>query len=97
LTPQKKQAQRDALKRLLQALATGTVTVVVGRTGGVAFKGWADNEGVSDICAYRALANSPEMRRAVLRAEALSGNRMDPQAIASGLHSHDGGASWSRH
>lgn len=96
-TPQTKARQRSALERLLAALAAGTVKVQVGRAGGVAFAGWTDREGVSDLCAYRALSNRPEMRRALLRAEAMSGNRMDPRAIASGLHSHDNGATWSRH
>lgn len=96
-TPEVKARQNAALDRLQKALAAGTATFVVGKTGGVAIAGWADRDGVSDLCAYRALANTPEARRALLRAEAQSGNRMDPRAIASGLHSHDGGASWSRH
>lgn len=99
LSAEQRQAQRDALTRLQQQLAAGIVRVTVGRNGAVALTGWAQDErsGVSDLCAYRALANTPEMRRALLKAEAMSGNRMDPRAIASGLHSHDGGATWSRH
>lgn len=97
LTPDAKRRQRAALERLQKALGAGTVTIVVGRTGGVAFKGWTDREGVSDLCAYRVLANSHELRRALVRGEAMSGNRMDPRAVAAGLHSHDGGATWSRH
>lgn len=97
LTELQKQAQRGALARLRAALALGTVSVVVGRTGSIAFKGWKDNGGVSDLCAYRALANSPELRKALARAEAMSGNKLDPRAIASGMHSHDGGATWSKH
>lgn len=97
ITPAQKVRQREALQRLAAALAAGTVGVTVGKAGGVAFTGWTDREGVSDLCAYRALANRPEMRRALLKAEAASGNRMDPRAIASGLHSHDDGATWSRH
>lgn len=99
LTPSAKQLQRDAIDRLQKALGSGTVRIVVGRDGAVAFAGWRDDErnGVSDLCAYRSIANTPEARRALLRAEALSGNRMDPRAIASGLHSHDGGSTWSRH
>lgn len=99
LTPSAKQRQREALDRLQRALAAGTVTIKVGREGSIAFAGWRDEdrEGISDLCAYRAIANDPTVRRALLRAEALSGNRYDPRAIASGLHSHDGGATWSRH
>lgn len=97
LTQMQKQAQLAALARLRAAIAAGTVTVVIGRNGALAFNGWRDNAGVSDLCAYRAIANSPELRRALARAEVTSGNRLNPQAIASGLHSHDGGATWSRH
>ena len=97
LTQQAKDRQRAALARLAAALAAGTAGVTIGKAGAVAFTGWTDREGVSDLCAYRALANRPELRRAILKAEAASGNRMDPRAIASGLHSHDGGATWSRH
>lgn len=96
-TPAQKAKQRSALQRLIDALAAGSAGVVIGRAGGITFTGWSDREGVSDLCAYRALSNHPTMRRAVIRAEALQGNRLDPRAIASGLHSHDGGATWSRH
>jgi hypothetical protein len=99
LTPAKKLAQRDALARLEKAIAAGTVRVVIGRTGGIAFAGWADSDrnGVSDLCAYRALSNSPELRRAVTRAEALAGRQLDKRAISSGMHSHDGGHTWGTH
>jgi hypothetical protein len=99
LTDLQKQQQRDALKRLQAAIGAGRVSINVGKQGGVAFVGWSANDrsGVSDLCAYRALANTPEVRRALLRAEALSGNKMDPRALSSGLHSHDGGSTWSRH
>ena len=99
LTELQKASQRTALQRLEQAIGAGTVKVTIGRQGGIALVGWAeaDRSGVSDLCAYRALANSPAMRRAVLRAEAMNGNKLDPRAIASGLHSHDGGSTWSRH
>jgi hypothetical protein len=97
LTPIEKLNQQAALKRLQQALADGTVKVVVGRAGSIAFSGWKDNAGVSDLCAYRSLANSPEMRRAVMRAEAMSGNHVKMAALISGVHSHDGGQTWGSH
>lgn len=97
LTEQQKQSQVKALQRLNDAIGAGTVKVIIGKAGGITFAGWQDREGVSDLCAYRALMNSPTMRRAVMRAEAMQGNKLDPRAIASGLHSHDGGATWSRH
>lgn len=96
-TPAKKALQKTALERLVAAIGTGSIKVVIGR-GSVAFGGWRDDqrEGISDLCAYRAIANQPEVRRAIFRAEAMSGNKIDPRTIASGLHSHDNGASWSR-
>ena len=99
LTAPQKLAQRDALSRLQSALAAGTVQAIIGRNGGIAFKGWldADRKGVSDLCAYRALMHAPEMRRAVFRAEAQSGAKLDPRTIAAGMHSHDGGSTWSKH
>lgn len=77
----------------------GTVKAVIGAQGGIAFKGWTDNRGVSDLCAYRALtaSNSPALRKAIARAEAMSGRKIDARAIASGLHSHDGGRTFSTH
>ena len=96
-TVQQRQEKLDALKRLQAALALGTVKVIVGRTGSIAFGNWNDRSGLTDLCAYRAIANTPEMRRALVRAEAMSGNKMDPRAIAAGEHSHDGGATWSKH
>lgn len=88
-----------AIKRLNAALGAGTAQVVIGAAGSIAFKGWNEREGVSDLCAYRALAasNSPELRRAVMRAEAMSGRKLDTRAVASGVHSHDGGSTWGSH
>lgn len=91
---------QDALKRLDAALGAGTVSVVVGAQGGIAFKGWTEGrEGWSDVCAYRRLAsgNSPALRKALARAEALAGRKADPRAIGAGLHSHDGGQTWGTH
>ena len=69
--------QRSALGRLQDYLARGQVTVAKNRaTGEVAFRGWVEAEraGLCDACAYRALSasNSPELRRALARAEAMS-------------------------
>lgn len=99
LTAQQKAAQQAALDRLVDMVGAGVVQVVIGRNGGFAFKGWADADrsGVSDLCAYRALANRPELRRAVMRAESMSGTRLSAIAVATGVHSHDGGVTWSRH
>lgn len=100
LTPTQKQQQEAAIKRLQAALGAGTVSAVVSPTGAIAFRGWTgDKGGVSDICAYRALSasNSPELRRAIARAEAMAGRKIDARAIAHGTHSHDGGRTWGDH
>lgn len=85
-----------ALDRLQAALAAGSVSVVVGANGAVAFKGWQDRAGLSDLCAYRKLAarQSPELRKAIARAEAIAGRKVDARQVAAGTHSHDGGKSW---
>lgn len=96
LTPVQKQKQADALSRLESMIASGTVRVVVGAQGAIAFQNWTDREGQSDVCAYRALAarNSPALRAAVVRAEAMSGRKASAQAVGAGIHSHDGGKTW---
>lgn len=102
ITPEQRQKQvRDAVAALGRALATGAVKIKVGPQGGITFVGWGKEErdGVSDICAYRKLANSGSwaLRQALARAEALAGRKADERAIAAGVHSHDGGATWGTH
>ena len=95
--------QRDlmalAIKRLEAALSVGVAQAVIGAQGAIAFKGWKDNQGVTDLCAYRALVakNSSALRRAMARAEVLAGRKVNAVAIAAGQHSHDGGATWGQH
>jgi hypothetical protein len=85
--------------RLLEAkLQAGQTRVVIGQNGALAFAGWtADRDGVSDVCAYRALAakDSWALRQAISRAEAQSGRKLNPQAVGAGVHSHDAGRSWN--
>jgi hypothetical protein len=97
LSAQGRQRMQEALERLRAGLADGTMTAVIGANGALAFKGWTDNGGYSDTCAYRALSarNSPELRRAIARAEVTSGRSLNPRAVASGTHSHDGGRTWT--
>lgn len=99
LTAQQKDRMKDAIARLGSALAAGTAQVVIGASGALAFRGWTRNEGVSDLCAYRALTatNSPALRRAIARAEVTAGRTLDARALAAGMHSHDGGATWGTH
>ncbi len=99
LTKQQQDRMKDAIARLGSGIANGTASVVIGANGAIAFRGWKDSAGVSDLCAYRALAasNSPSLRKAIARAEAMSGNKLDARAIAAGTHSHDGGQTWGAH
>lgn len=96
LTEEAKANQRDALARLQAALGAGSASIVISRQGAVAFNGWADAEraGLSDLCAFRRLANAPELRKALARAEAKAGMKLDRRMLAAGVHSHDGGATW---
>ena len=99
MTPATRKTQiAQAVDRLNAALATGEVKVKVGATGAVAFVGTWQRDGISDTCAYRKLmvAGSPALRLAVAKAEAMAGRKVNPQAVASGQHSHDGGATWHK-
>jgi hypothetical protein len=97
ITQRKKQID-EAVDRLNKALAIGEVKVKVGPTGAIAFTGWAERSGVSDICAYRKLlaTGSPALRAALARAEAMAGRKVDARQVAAGTHSHDGGSSWHK-
>lgn len=96
LTPVQKQEQASAITRLAAMIAAGQVVVIIGQQGGISFRGWSENAGVADVCAYRRLvaSNSPELRRALARAEVQQGRKVNPQAVAQGTHSHDGGRTW---
>lgn len=92
-------AQVDAaLKRLEQYIQTGTVRIGISRQGAIVFQGWQDRDGITDVCAYRSLTatNSWILRQAILRAEGMSGNKVNPKAIEAGIHSHDG-KTWGKH
>lgn len=88
-----------SLRKLEASLAAGAVKVVIGPQGAITFVGWADKDGVTDVCAFRGLTKlkSHALSRAVAAAEVRAGRKVNEQAIAQGLHSHDGGATWSKH
>lgn len=97
---QRKQQVLDALRRLEKQLIEGAVKIAIGPSGAVAFVGWEDRDDVTDVCAYRALSTmkSQALSRAIAAAELRSGGvKVNPQAVAAGWHSHDGGKSWGRH
>jgi len=86
-----------ALKRLESSLQAGKVAIGIAPNGAIVFKGWADRDDVTDVCAYRTLTagNSWALRQAVARAEAMQGRKVNALAVAAGHHSHDGGKTWN--
>jgi hypothetical protein len=92
---------RDAVARLAQALTQGRVKAVVGPQGAIAFQGWdtTSRDGLTDACAYRTLMRTGDAmaRMHIQRAEHLAGRGVSKQTVASGLHSHDNGATWHKH
>lgn len=98
LAPNQTLAQRMAevdgkLKTLATSIGSGIVRIGIGANGAIVFSNWNDRAGLSDACAYRALSlsGSWELRQAVARAEAMTGRKINANAVASGVHSHDGG------
>lgn len=95
---QRAEEVRTVVERLNQALVSGRVRVNVSKQGGVAFDGLtaAERDGVTDACAYRRLmvSGSALAKAAIARAEQVAGVSVNRQAIANGLHSHDGGKTW---
>jgi len=75
--------------------------VVDKRSGAVAFVGMTDAErgGVSDACTYRMIMATGTVlaKQAIARAEQLAGRTVNRQALTAGVHSHDGGHTWSTH
>ena len=91
-------AIEDALARLEDALDAGTVDLVIGDQGAVAFYGWTteDRNGLSDVCALRVLMaeDSWSLRQAIASAESMTGRQVNLAAVSAGTHSHDGGSTW---
>ena len=91
-------ASIESLEKKLQSKA---VTVDIGPQGAIVFKDWSqtDRNGVTDICAYRMLTArvSWGLKQAVMAAEARTGRKVNQSAVLAGLHSHDGGKTWSKH
>ena len=79
-------------------LTGGRVGVKIGPQGGVTFTGIPEDvrDGMTDACVYRAIMarGSHQAKMAIAKAERLAGRTVDKKVVASGLHSHDGGASW---
>jgi hypothetical protein len=98
---QRKDEIRKTVEKLARALADGTVKPKVGPQGAITFVGWTDTDRnrVTDACAYRRLmaTGSATAKLAIARAEQLAGRTVNRQALAHGVHSHDGGNTWSSH
>lgn len=97
------QERASEVRRMVAALdknlTTGRVRPVVDRsTGAIAFQGLTegDRDGVTDACAYRRImaTGSEQAKLAIARAEQLAGRTVNRQALAQGVHSHDGGHHW---
>lgn len=77
---------------------SGRIKVKVGPQGAVAFEGLTDAERnrVTDACILRRsmVKGDAGFRMAIARAEQLAGRGVSKQAVAQGIHSHDGGGSW---
>ena len=89
---------RKAGERIDALLAGGRVQVKIGRQGAIAFIGIPDavRDGLTDACVYRAIMarGTHGARQAIVKAERLAGRAVDKKTVASGVHSHDGGATW---
>lgn len=98
---ERRRAVLASLRKLEAALSGKTARVVIGPQGAIAFVGWGDTDrdGVTDVCAFRGLTalKSHALARAVAEAEVRAGRKVDVRAVAQGVHSHDGGATWGRH
>lgn len=91
---------RKALRQLESKLQNGSVQIRISPQGAVQFANWSveDRNGLSDVCGYRILSatNSFALKQAVLKAEQMSGRKVNPAAIGAGYHTHDG-KNWVKH
>lgn len=97
----RKEEVKKAVSNLEKALIAGRVKPKISPKGGIAFEGWteAERDDVTDACAYRRIMSSGSMmaKHAISKAEQMAGRSVNPQTVASGHHSHDGGQTWSSH
>jgi len=93
---QRKTQVKEVLSLVDSLVRSGRVKIVVDRrSGAVAFAGLTDAEraNVSDACVYRLIMSTGSVlaKAAIARAEQLAGRAVNRQALANGVHSHDGG------
>lgn len=99
---QRKTQVREIIAFTDELIRKNKVRVVVDKkSGAVAFTGMTDAErgAVSDACTYRVImaTGSALAKQAIAKAELLAGRAVNRQALAQGVHSHDGGHTWSSH
>lgn len=80
-------------------ISAGRVKPVIDkRTGAITFQGIdpAIRDDVTDACIYRRImvTGSSLAKAAIMQAETLAGRSVNKQALAQGVHSHDGGGTW---
>lgn len=96
---QRKAEVRQTVVDINSLISSGRVRVVVDkRTGAIAFQGFDENlrNGVTDACVYRMLmqTGSSITKMKIAAAEQLAGRAVSKEALAAGIHSHDGGQSF---
>jgi hypothetical protein len=98
---QRKAEVRATVSSLDKLLAARRVKPIIGPQGAITFAGWSSTErnDVTDACAYRQLlvTGSALALAEIARAEAMAGRSVNKQALAVGVHSHDGGKTWGQH
>ena len=98
---QRAQEVRKVVATLDGYLVRGFAKPKIGAQGAIAFEGFPESErdGVTDACMYRRLmaTGSALAKAKIARAEALAGRAVSRQALANGVHSHDGGRTWGSH
>ncbi len=98
---QRKEQLRKAVSTVDTLLANRRAQVKVGAQGAITFIGIPDDDraGMTDACIYRIITRtgSTAAKLAIQRAEQLAGRTVDRRVVTQGVHSHDGGQSWSRH
>lgn len=89
---QRKTTIKEKVEKLSRDLASGKVTVKIGPQGAVAFIGWTDRGPVTDVCALRKVlaSGSALAKLAITKAEILAGRKVSKEAIAAGIHYHEG-------
>lgn len=98
---QRKEQVRKAAQLIDKLIRERKVGVKVGPQGAVTFTGVSDSDrsGMTDACVYRMITRtgSAAAKLAIQRAEQLAGRTVNRAALAAGVHSHDGGNTWSSH